>query len=505
MHFMEGETKQLSVYRECGEKEIKSLKDEVRNLQLSKYSLEKKIREQERLLQSQRSSAEQQLEELSNLEKKISEMNGHFRQVNQSHNRLEKNVIEAVKLNKTLMYINEHQKCLMDHHKTDLATLQTQLVEIKVRLEAKPKLEKDIHKYELENTVLKQQVKHLTSYQDELTAEVEESKTKYETAIHELASAHLLVERHLDSSEKFDKEAELLAEDRDKLQRRVGELEEHLDAIHRELDVSRETHTAAVTDWKQASSDLQDEIEKLKESLDEVKKSKMELEDLNSEWAQRNMEVTKQLDKAKEKLDVPKTELSQQTDMSLFCVDVVSTQTAVSCSTKPTQTALNISVSSTQTEQITVSWATSQTIDPALASTATQTESVSTSHHSTQIESVSTSHHSTQTENNSLVDLNLNNNHINRDLRCVTNTVVNNHHNVINKDLACVGSTDVNIDYINKDLSCVSNTAVNIDDVVDVSDVANAVQPAAVDGDAVDDSWFLQISPVAKYLVLPSL
>ncbi|XP_066022400.1 myosin-8-like [Pocillopora verrucosa] len=55
---------------ECAEKELKVLKDEVRTLHLVKYKLEKKIKEQDRLIQLQNSARDSHESQISTLEKR---------------------------------------------------------------------------------------------------------------------------------------------------------------------------------------------------------------------------------------------------------------------------------------------------------------------------------------------------------------------------------------------------------------------------------------------------
>lgn len=49
-------------------------------------------------------------------------------------------VKEAIKLNKELMYTNEHQKCIISLHKREITQLQNQLLDAKVKLDLKPEI-----------------------------------------------------------------------------------------------------------------------------------------------------------------------------------------------------------------------------------------------------------------------------------------------------------------------------------------------------------------------------
>ena len=66
-------------------------------------------------------------------------------------------VQHAVKHNQALMYINEHQKCILNEEKNRVLSLQSQLLEVKCRLQQKPD-ETSLQQYKLEIASLNQKL-----------------------------------------------------------------------------------------------------------------------------------------------------------------------------------------------------------------------------------------------------------------------------------------------------------------------------------------------------------
>lgn len=69
-------------------------------------------------------------------------------------------VKEAVKLNRDLMYTNEHQKCIIEQHKREITLLNSQILDTKVKVESKP-LDYSRIEQEQELSNLKQQLENV--------------------------------------------------------------------------------------------------------------------------------------------------------------------------------------------------------------------------------------------------------------------------------------------------------------------------------------------------------
>ncbi|XP_052086581.1 coiled-coil domain-containing protein 73-like [Mytilus californianus] len=175
---LQAEVKQNQVFKDCGQKETKSLKDDIRSLQITNYNLEKKLKEQGRKLQLQTSSTSQHLKQLSSAEEKFQTISTYYKKISESQDRLSRNVKEAVKLNRDLMYTNEHQKCIIEQHKREITQLNGQILDTKVKVESKP-LDYSRIEQEQELLNLKQQLEIERKDHTETERELNKSTTNY--------------------------------------------------------------------------------------------------------------------------------------------------------------------------------------------------------------------------------------------------------------------------------------------------------------------------------------
>ena len=76
---------------ESKEKEVKNLKDDIRAMQLSKYSLEKKLKELERKHHLHSSISETKLLQADKLQETVRNLAGQFAQLSAHQDRLAKN------------------------------------------------------------------------------------------------------------------------------------------------------------------------------------------------------------------------------------------------------------------------------------------------------------------------------------------------------------------------------------------------------------------------------
>ncbi|XP_072520384.1 coiled-coil domain-containing protein 73 isoform X1 [Salminus brasiliensis] len=117
---------------ELKDKEIISLKEELKSLQLFKYSLEKKLSELEQKLQLQTQAKDRHLSQLGEVEKRFRAISKQCTLVKQAHEKLEQNVEEAMRLNKKLTLINKKQESTIAALRKDLERLNSEMVKYKV-------------------------------------------------------------------------------------------------------------------------------------------------------------------------------------------------------------------------------------------------------------------------------------------------------------------------------------------------------------------------------------
>ncbi|XP_048249255.1 coiled-coil domain-containing protein 73-like [Haliotis rufescens] len=391
MRLLEEENKQLKIYRKCGEKETETLKDSVRSLQLSKYSLEKNLREQEHKLQSHLSSSDQQLGELSALEQKLRSMTVHFQHLSNSQERLEKNVTEAVKLNRSLMYVNEHQKCVMEQQKADLHRCQQQLVTLRTQLESQPIITADTEELNQRLASLQYHMNLIVEQRCALEKELDDYKARHKVSLDDLHEMNSLVERHLDNADQHRLRNAELDEMNQTLKSMVKLGEEEVVKLQQELDVERVVKAEALTQWKTQEEVLKTNLLVLQSDLAASDEARTGLETLNLQLEETNTKLKQQYLEVKAVVDRDKTDATQQTSLSYFNTQIIETQTENETSIVSTQTIINTADGSVQTQCETNSASsqthnqcvssTSQTIVPPLANSSSQTDGQDLSEH----------------------------------------------------------------------------------------------------------------------------
>ncbi|XP_053091227.1 uncharacterized protein LOC113546502 isoform X3 [Pangasianodon hypophthalmus] len=129
---IEAEKGKHQLSAELKDKEITSLKEELKLLQLFKYSLEKKLSELEQKVQRQTQVKDSHLNQLGEVEKRFRTISRQYAVVRQVHEKLEQNVEEAMRINKKLVSINKKQESTIAALKKDVERLNSELVKSKV-------------------------------------------------------------------------------------------------------------------------------------------------------------------------------------------------------------------------------------------------------------------------------------------------------------------------------------------------------------------------------------
>ncbi|XP_021257615.1 coiled-coil domain-containing protein 73 isoform X13 [Numida meleagris] len=106
---------QLAV--EIKEKEIDGLKETLKELQISKYALQKKLNEMDQKLQMHLTAREEHHKKLNEVERCYATIACQFGIVKGVHGKLEHSVQEAIQLNKKLTSVNERQETEISHLK----------------------------------------------------------------------------------------------------------------------------------------------------------------------------------------------------------------------------------------------------------------------------------------------------------------------------------------------------------------------------------------------------
>nr|XP_056707912.1 coiled-coil domain-containing protein 73 [Euleptes europaea] len=113
---------------ESKEKEIEGLKETLKMLQISKYTLQNKLNEMEQTLQLHMLAKEDHQKSLNEVEKCYAVITCQFGTIKEAHERLEQNVVEAIQLNKKLIAVNKRQESEIDNLKEELKKVTADLI-----------------------------------------------------------------------------------------------------------------------------------------------------------------------------------------------------------------------------------------------------------------------------------------------------------------------------------------------------------------------------------------
>ncbi|XP_061183361.1 interaptin-like [Saccostrea echinata] len=371
---MEEQLKQHKVFKDCTDKEINLLKDEIRKLEVVKYKLEKDVTEQERKLHLHVQSSEQHLNQLTETEESFKSLYTQCKQLSEAQAQLEESVQHAIKHNQALRYINEHQKCIVDEEKNHSLSLQAQLLEVRSLLQQRPD-ETSLQQYQQEITSLNQRLERLKSEKEKAEEEVKEYETKYEKVTQILEDTNRLLVCQIKNVELHKKNSSQQTLVIEQLQKELSEVKGELQEVKAKKRSQIEQHREEAREWRQKNSELQDELNKITEELADQKKTCSDLEELNTTWSNQNIQLTEQLHSIKELMNKPKQEQIQQTSLSCMNMveqasqtEVIRADISVQTNTAPQRTES----SQTLVPDFTVS--TTQTRNPALANSSSQTD-----------------------------------------------------------------------------------------------------------------------------------
>ncbi|KAJ8002799.1 hypothetical protein DPEC_G00162720 [Dallia pectoralis] len=127
-----GEKGKHQLTAELKDREINSLKEELKLLQLFKYSLEKKLSELEQKQQLQSQTKDSYLNQLGEVEKRFGTLSRQCVMVKLAQEKLEQNVEEAMRINKKLTSVNRTQESTIISLKQEVQEVNNKLIKAKV-------------------------------------------------------------------------------------------------------------------------------------------------------------------------------------------------------------------------------------------------------------------------------------------------------------------------------------------------------------------------------------
>ncbi|XP_076878284.1 coiled-coil domain-containing protein 73 isoform X3 [Brachyhypopomus gauderio] len=275
---IEGEKGKHQLSAEMKDKEITSLKEELKLLQLFKYSLEKKLGELEQKLQLHTQVKERHLTQLGEVEKRFGAVSKQCAVVKQAHDKLEQNVEAAMRLNKKFTSFIKKQESTIVALKTDVQRLNSELVKCKVLSVCRPGEEsshqilKDQHLQELQQrlTVETELNKKLTNeiavertHRQELLSSLQHAQSLLQTESQALSRTEQQLFRHTEEFQVFKCEHEMIqkrGQDKgDELVQQIEEYKHSQTTLEKEMQVLR---AKMQTD--------QEELKALREAYDDL-------------------------------------------------------------------------------------------------------------------------------------------------------------------------------------------------------------------------------------------
>ncbi|KAM6174043.1 coiled-coil domain-containing protein 73 [Erethizon dorsatum] len=280
MYALEEEKGKYQLATEIKEKEIEGLKETLKELQVSKYSLQKKVSEMEQKVQFHLLAKEDYHKQVNEIEKYYATITNQFGLVKENHIKLEQNVQEAIQLNKRLSALNKKQESEICSLKKELKKAASDLIKSKVTCEYKMR-EENI------NLTIKEQ--KLEELQERLNMELELNKKINEeiVCIQEekqdivISFQHMqqLLQEQIQANTEMDAELKVLKENNQTLERdnelqreKVKENEEKF------LNLQNE-HEKALGTWKRHIDYLTFELIKLQEQHNKLYRQKKLEED----------------------------------------------------------------------------------------------------------------------------------------------------------------------------------------------------------------------------------
>ncbi|XP_036039255.1 coiled-coil domain-containing protein 73 [Onychomys torridus] len=280
MYALEEEKGKYKLASEIKEKEIEGLKETLKTLQVSQYSLQKKISEMEQKAHLHHLAKEDYHKQLNEIEKYYVAITNQFGVVRENHVKLEQNVQEAIQLNKRLSNLNEKQESEIDSLKKELKKVASELIKSKVICQ---------HKMEEEsiNLIIKEQ--KYEELQERLDMELELNKKINEEITHIqeekqdiiISFQHMqqLLQQQTQANTEINAELKVLKGNNQTLERdnevqreKVKENEEKF------LDLQNE-HEKALGTWKRRVEELTGEINEVKSELSLLKETHVKLQE----------------------------------------------------------------------------------------------------------------------------------------------------------------------------------------------------------------------------------
>ncbi|XP_067045807.1 coiled-coil domain-containing protein 73-like [Acropora muricata] len=287
----EDEKTKQAVAIECTEKELKVLKDEIRALHLVKYSLEKKIKEQERLIQLQNSARDSHESQMTALEQRSRAALDECTRLADLVERTESNFSVVSRLHRKLIYTNEHQKCLLESHEKDVESKTLELVALKAAIsQRRDSLASKSHETVNRESALERELRMKTDMCEHSQRQLDETRQENKKLVESLEAAHKLLDRHVLSINKHNEIEAVVHLELDEIKTENKALKETLNKNQDDNQMMENTLRCHKEESAKLKQVLESRLEDLQKQHDSLSEAHNSLEQLNSNCSQKNME-----------------------------------------------------------------------------------------------------------------------------------------------------------------------------------------------------------------------
>ncbi|NXK39162.1 CCD73 protein, partial [Piprites chloris] len=290
---------QLAV--ETKEKEIDGLKETLKALQISKYTLLKKLNEMDQKLQMHLTAKEEHHKKLNEVERCYATIASQFGVIKGVHGKLEHSVQEAIQHNKKLTAVNRRQETEISNLKEELKKVTADLIRSKVTSQYRVGEENiNLAAKEKQFQELQQKIRMETAVSKKVQEENTHIKEEKLEILSSLQCVQELLQRITQTNARMESELNALKEEYQALER-DNELQREKAKENEEkfLNLQNE-HEKALRTWKKDEENMKREIDTIKNELNFLKGLHGHLEDYHPPQGNQHSEQVENLQSGQE-------------------------------------------------------------------------------------------------------------------------------------------------------------------------------------------------------------
>ncbi|KAM4618117.1 coiled-coil domain-containing protein 73 [Discoglossus pictus] len=304
---------QFQLVAETKGREINGLKEDLKSLQMSNYSLQKKLQEMEQKVQLHMLAKEDHIKQLSEFEKCFATITRQFAAVKGVHEKLEQNVQEAKQQNLKLRVENKRKETEISHLKEELKKGTSDLIKYKVARQQQTSEEKmNLTEKEQQLRQLQQRLQVETEINKQLKEENLSTKEEKQEIMRSLNHMSEIIQRHTQTIQCLENELSTLKEK-----------QQVVIPTHSAMGYRLEKFSMLEMCFREETLERDNELQRAKAKEDEEKFLALQLEHKEAfETSQIQRErVSLEMDKVKEELERTKKAYNelQERHSELYC------------------------------------------------------------------------------------------------------------------------------------------------------------------------------------------